>query len=644
MPPAQNHVSSTQQLLASLLVARGAAVAHQERLAAELVDLADDQRLSAANLVHYLAVRQFDLRPEQRALSERGLSSLGRSEAHVLATLDATIVRLAADVGRVDLPHDLSRRGPTAAQGDELLAARADAVFGSPAPGRATRIMVTLPSDAASDPDVADGLVRAGMTIARINAAHDDPEAWVAMAGHVRAAARRSGRAVKIVIDLPGPKLRVGVLAPGPRVARVRPARDELGAVDAPVEVRFVATGQCDRDVVGPTDGGRGEPVTLPLDDALVSAVEVGDLLTLVDLRGRSRVLPVVASNDWSATATTDRTIYFEPGTRVECRRSGTLVAAGTVGDIPARPGVLRVPRGEILRIRYGTAVGTPPIRRDDGSLRAPATINVDVAALFAAAREGQRVLIDDGKVEGVIAAVSRHTIDVRITRPQLAKIREEKGINLPDTGLRLRALDDTDVATLELMAPLVDLVALSYVGDVDDVDALHGELDRLGRDRPDHRRLGVILKIEHRNAFEALPRLLLRSLRRPPTAVMIARGDLAVEVGFERLAEIQEEILWFTEAAHVPVIWATQVLESLAKTGAPTRSEVTDAAWAARSECVMLNKGPYIDDALRFLDDVVARMNEHGHKRTPMLRRLAVAEALGPLLDRPLPEHRPVA
>jgi hypothetical protein len=76
----------------------------------------------------------------------------------------------------------------------------------------------------------------------------------------------------------------------------------------------------------------------------------------------------------------------------------------------------------------------------------------------------------------------------------------------------------------------------------------------------------------------------------------MIARGDLAVEAGNERTAELQEEILWACEAAHLPVVWATQVLEDLAKTGRPSRAEVTDAAMATRAESVMLNRGPYVD------------------------------------------------
>ena len=107
----------------------------------------------------------------------------------------------------------------------------------------------------------------------------------------------------------------------------------------------------------------------------------------------------------------------------------------------------------------------------------------------------------------------------------------------------------------------------------------------------------------------------------------MVARGDLGVEVGFERLSEVQEEILWLCEAAHIPVIWATQVLESLAKGGIPSRAEVTDAAMSSRAECVMLNKGPYILQTVKFLCDVLKRMESHHEKKTAMLRKLSISE-----------------
>jgi pyruvate kinase len=149
----------------------------------------------------------------------------------------------------------------------------------------------------------------------------------------------------------------------------------------------------------------------------------------------------------------------------------------------------------------------------------------------------------------------------------------------------------------------------------------LHAELDRLGRTG-----IGVVLKIETRAGFENLPRLLLEGLRRPPLAVMIARGDLAVEVGYERLAEVQEEILWLCEAAHVPAIWATQVLDTLARTGVPSRAEVTDAAASVAAECVMLNKGPFVDEAVRVLSGILRRMEKHHYKKRSLYRKLRVS------------------
>ena len=164
-------------------------------------------------------------------------------------------------------------------------------------------------------------------------------------------------------------------------------------------------------------------------------------------------------------------------------------------------------------------------------------------------------------------------------------------------------------------------MLAMSFVQRPEDIEQLIAELDRLGRPA-----LGIVLKIETRQAFAELPALLLAVMKHYPLAVMVARGDLGVEVGFERLSEVQEEILWLCEAAHVPVIWATQVLESLAREGIPSRAEVTDAAMSGRAECVMLNKGPYIVQALQFLCNVLNRMETHQQKKTALLRRLDIS------------------
>jgi pyruvate kinase len=252
-----------------------------------------------------------------------------------------------------------------------------------------------------------------------------------------------------------------------------------------------------------------------------------------------------------------------------------------------------------------------------------PAFIGCTLPQVFDSIAPGHRVLLDDGKFEGFVREVSPGRFTVEITRAGRgqAYLKAEKGINLPDTPLDLPALTKKDIADLEHVVRHADLISLSFVHRSKDIDELYGHLERLGA-----REVGVALKIEKRAAFERLPKLLLTAAKRKRIAVMVARGDLGVEIGFERLAEVQEEILWLCEAAQIPVIWATQVLESLAKSGLPSRGDVTDAAMSIRAECVMLNKGPYIAEAIRFLTDVSRRMTQHASKTFATHRALSVA------------------
>jgi len=140
---------------------------------------------------------------------------------------------------------------------------------------------------------------------------------------------------------------------------------------------------------------------------------------------------------------------------------------------------------------------------------------------------------------------------------------------------------------------------------------------------QPGHPGPAMVLKIATKQAMRHVPALSVQAVGHRPTAIMIARGDLAVAIGSNRMAERQEELVWLCEAAHGPVIWATQVLENLAKEGVPSRAEVTDAAMAVRAECVMLNKGPFITEAVQLLDDVLTRMLAHQQKKTAQLRAL---------------------
>jgi pyruvate kinase len=234
--------------------------------------------------------------------------------------------------------------------------------------------------------------------------------------------------------------------------------------------------------------------------------------------------------------------------------------------------------------------------------------------------RAGHEVCIDEGRIRLVCEQAGREAALLRVVRVESkGRIRSDKGLNFPDTPLELDPLTAKDRADLETVAGLADIVGYSFVQSAADVAHLQRELVRLVPSR----QLALAAKVETALAVRNLPEIIVQGAGAQPLAVMIARGDLAVEIGFSRLAEIQEEILWLCEAAHVPVIWATHVLDSFVRKGSHSRAEMTDAAMAERAECVMLNKGPHVLDAVGVLDDVLGRMDAHQAKKTSRLRAL---------------------
>ncbi len=236
----------------------------------------------------------------------------------------------------------------------------------------------------------------------------------------------------------------------------------------------------------------------------------------------------------------------------------------------------------------------------------------------------GDRVLFDDGKIESKAVGKKANKIDLKITRAssERTKLKSGKGINFPDSHIKISPVTEQDLRDLRFASVHSDIIGLSFVQSPEAIRKIRREMDKLVERAP-----GLVLKIETQTGFMELPRLLLEAMKDYPVGVMIARGDLGVEVGFERMVEVQEEILWLCEAAHVPVIWATQVLENQAKTGVPSRAEVTDAASAVQAECVMLNKGPFIGETIRSLDNILKRMEFHSHKKRNVYRELKVAK-----------------
>lgn len=581
--------------------------------------------VSAMNLAHYLALRRRDLRPLQDRLVEAGLSSLGHGEAYVLTNLDRVINLLERAVSKSNTahPNPLDSQ-PADAEGTQILAQRTAALFGPMPEQRTVRIMVTLPSEAAWNYPLVKALIDQGMDCARINCAHDDQVTWKAMVKNIRRAATKSNRPCKILMDLAGHKVRTGPLASAPAIKHIKVRRDVYGNVISPTKILLSAE-------TDSTEHG----VTLPelvnsrftLPKELHTQLALGDRLYFTESRGKKRHIEIVgqiSTSHWLAHCL-DST-YLAADTPVDWQRRTPSGAYHTLGtfSLPSFPGdslLILMHKGDFLMLTRDTSPGQPACRDEvTGRLIAPARISCTYAGLIDDLEPGVPVWIDDGKLGAVVESITEEGALLRVTHagPKGVRILSDKGINVPETRLNLPPLSDKDLEDLDFVCEHADMVGFSFVETDEDMQYLMGALAE--RNAPD---LPIIAKIETNRAFRHLPEIILGTIGQHSLGIMIARGDLAVELGSVRMSEIQEEILWLCEAAHIPVIWATQVLESLAKSGRISRPEITDAASGVRAECVMLNKGPYVLNAVEVLGDILSRMQEHQQKKFTRLRAL---------------------
>ena len=577
---------------------------------------------SATNLAAYVGLRRHDLRTLQQQLATLGLSSLGRCEAHVLLTLDSVIHVLQHMVGDIRPSRRIPKSAQAIGRDDALLKRHTGMLLGNAPQKRWTRFMVTMPSEAAEDYLFVRDLLVRGMDCARINCAHDGDVAWRKMAGHVRRAEHETGRSCRIIMDLAGPKLRTSRVAPGPAVLHLGVKRDEHGNMVQPGYVILDATG-----VPGCAASfnkiGERVPARLSVHVAWLDKVKPGDRILFEDLRKRERRLTVVERlSPREVLSSCEAGAYIGIGTtlRHQAKRNKDDRATALSGDYIPPPAKIRVFEEDMLLLTREEVAGKPEKRNAEGKVTKPAHIACSEPGVFEFLEAGQKVWIDDGRIGAVIEKLDKQGAWLRITRArqQGEIIGAEKGLNFPDSKIALPILNDDGLNALDCAVEIADIIGLSFVQSADDMDRLSAELQARGK--PD---MGIVAKIETPAGVRNLPEIIIHGAGRHPFGVMIARGDLAVEIGYDRLAEIQEEILWLCEAAHVPVIWATQVLENMVKQDIPSRAEITDAAMAERAECVMLNKGPYIFHALDVLDSVVSRMQYHQLKKTAQFRAL---------------------
>ena len=575
-------------------------------------DIAPHFRSSAANLLHYLALRRHDIRPLQMKLASLGLSSLGRSEAAVLPTLQNVLQILDLLCGA---PTEALQQVPGSIfTGRKTLEANSELLFGQKNSLRDVHIMVTMPSEAASDYLLVREMVAAGMDCMRINCAHDGVTEWERMIENLHRARRELGKKCRVLMDLGGPKLRTGPVDEGCDVLKVRPRRDRFGNLLEPgrIWLRPVAS---DRTTSGTVDG------IVTVDEGWLVKLRQGDQIGFIDARGAFRSFEVTGEDGDCRNAEGVRTAYLSPGIKMSrVRRGSSKSPSARIIKVVSTDPYLLLTKGDILHVTRSLDPGTPASFDHKGKVVKPAAIGCTLPEVFSDVRAGDRIWFDDGKIAGIVhgATSDRLKVEILSDRPGGEKLRGEKGINLPDSQLKLSCITEKDQQDLKFIVKHAHMVGMSFIQDVADIHLIQDMVSSLGAPQT-----GIVLKIETRRGFEMLPDLLLAAMRSNAVGVMIARGDLAVECGYERLAEVQEEILWLCEAAHIPAIWATQVLETLAKSGVPSRAEITDAAMGERAECVMLNKGPHIIAAIRVLDNILQRMSDHQHKKSSMMRQL---------------------
>ena len=274
------------------------ALEHEKKHEAQLKKIHPNFQLSARNLIHYRAIRTMDIRGLQKKLGNMGISRLGKAESHVLASLKAVKGILEGFIK--EQPINIERNKLSIKKSKSLLRTNAKNLLGYRSKGRRTRIMVTLPTDAAFDYKLVHDLIANGMNCARINCAHDDAEVWKLMIENVRKAAQKLKRNCKIAMDLGGPKIRTGQLKEGPKVKKYRPAKDTRGYIVKPLKIW-----------IGPEPNPDAGYQWVPASLEELGEMENGARLYFKDARNKKRTFLITEKREEGYFGECPQTTYF---------------------------------------------------------------------------------------------------------------------------------------------------------------------------------------------------------------------------------------------------------------------------------------------------------------------------------------------
>lgn len=580
------------------------------------VDTNHKRYKSLLNLRHYLILRSQDRTKLQEKLFLLSLSSLGRSYAHVAWSVDTLYQQVDAVLncritkGSSGFSSDLTIKNAI-----EISSSNSNLLCGGKKNSRfsrqATSIMVTLPSNAADNDGVLiHDLAKVGVNAFRINTAHDDETTWRAMANiiaRINASCDKESQ-IKIFVDLAGPKIRTG------KIRKIK-IPITVGSNKIEKEVLIFHSKEMETTPESTDDiTQQKKPARIVINKKIYKKLKVNSTLKIVNNNSKKAYITITDLNDEFARGYINKKIYLEDSSKVYKKRT-----QGAILNIQKQTEPIRLRKGDLLVIGEGDIEGKAAVYDKDMKLVKPAYISCSFSGIAKHINVGDKVFIDDGNIGLEVIEKEDTVITCKVT---LAKengtlLKEEKGINFPDSNIVAAALTQSDKENLLCVIDFADHINLSFTQSAQDVRDLKNLLKK--SDRED---IGIVAKIETKQALSNIPEILEELLDWSKSGIMIARGDLAIEVGFENLAYVQESLLDICDAAHVPVIWATQVLENQMKNNLPSRAEITDAAMSGRAECVMLNKGPFAIDTIGVLKHILHDMHLISKKNRQLLTK----------------------
>ncbi len=555
----------------------------------------DSENVSIKNMYHYLKLRSRDNTKLQDRLSLIGLSSLGRSQMHVIDSLNHVIEILSA----LSKEENVENMDSYLTIKDSLeIAQKNRAIFGvENLSCGIPKVLLTLPTDSANDREFIKEMLNLNVNMFRVNTSHDSSEVWKSMINNIKS---QNPNAI-IFADIAGPKIRTG------KISRVEPSI-KIGSKVETTTITISTNGQTKSESINLK--GKKVPANLVVSEEFFKELKEGDKILFYDALDKKRELLVTKKSSNLVEATIDKKVILSNETVLKLKKKKNFFTS-TLKDFEDTIEEIRLFDKDKIFITTDDIFGSAKtIERDY------AVVSCTNKEAMSCVKKGERVFIDDGKLGLKVTSIKDNGVmcEVILAKDKGFILKEEKGINFPDSDINLKAITKEDKKNIAEIIDLVDIFGVSFAQSKEDILDLLEIINKSGRE------IGVVAKIETKKAISNLPEIIEGLLQAPKSAIMIARGDLAIEAGFENLALLQEEIFELCASAHIPVILATQVLETQMKTNIPSRAEVIDAGTAQRADCVMLNKGPYAIDTIKKLNSIFEQMKALFNKNKQLL------------------------